>query len=136
MNGRSDIRILVIEDDEAYRRLVAQILQRAGFTVALASDFDSGMRVIESPDRLDLLLSDISLPAGTPHGLSIGRMAKSRRPDLKIIYMSGSYNVGEIAAMAEDAKVLPKPFFPKELMAAIETTLGLDPLPSASESAA
>ncbi len=136
MNGRSDIRILVIEDDEAFRRLAAQILQRAGYTVAVARDFDTGMQVIESTDRLDLLLSDINLPAGTPHGLSIGRMAQSRRPDLKIIYMSGAYNLAEIDAVAEGAKMLSKPFFAKDLISAIESSLSLLPVASTSVSAA
>jgi CheY-like chemotaxis protein len=135
MDNPSQVRILVVEDDETYRRLVTLILQRAGYTVTATRDFSEAIRVIESPDRLDLLLSDIQLPAGTPHGLSIGRMAKSKRPDLKIIYMSGAFEIDDIDTTTEDARMLQKPFFPATLVKAVESTLGPS-LPPASASAA
>jgi hypothetical protein len=64
------------------------------------------------------------MPPGSPHGLSIGLMAGSKRHDLKIIYMSGSVDPGQIARFAPNAKLLRKPFAMQELMDVIGATLG------------
>ncbi len=116
--------ILVVEDDEAYSRLVRRMLEGAGFRVTAAKDFVTALPVVEGSDQVDLLLADINMPPGTPHGLSIGLMAESKRGDLKIVYMSGSIETEVIARFAPNAKILRKPFTASELVAAIESTLG------------
>lgn len=114
--------ILVVEDDEAYSRLVRRMLEGAGFRVTAAKDFVTALPVVEGSDQVDLLLADINMPPGTPHGLSIGLMAESKRGDLKIVYMSGSIETEVIARFAPNAKILRKPFTASELVAAIEST--------------
>ena len=118
--------ILVVEDDEAYSRLVKRMLESAGFHVTLARDFVAALHVIEGSEQVDLLLADINMPPGSPHGLSIGLMAASKRHDLKIVYMSGSADPAQIARFAPKAKILRKPFTIQELMDAIGATLGAD----------
>lgn len=116
--------ILVVEDDEAYSRLVTRMLEGAGFRVTAAKDFVTALRVIEGAGQVDLLLADINMPSGSPHGLSIGLMAESKRHDLKIIYMSGSVDPAQIARFAPKAKLLRKPFTAEEMLTAIKATLG------------
>ena len=118
--------ILVVEDDEAYSRLVKRMLEAAGFRVTTAGNFVAALPVIEGTDQVDLLLADINMPSGTPHGLSIGLMAESKRHSLKIVYMSGSVDPAQIARFAPNAKLLRKPFTAQEMLAAIKTTLGDD----------
>lgn len=121
--GQRDISILVIEDDDSYRRLVTTILEKSGFTVIPVRDFAAAIEVIESDRRVDLLLTDVGMPAGTPHGLSIAQMAKARRPSLKVLYMSGSYDSQQIGTMLDGALFLNKPFRPEGLIQAVETAL-------------
>lgn len=116
--------ILVVEDDEAYSRLVRRMLEAAGFRVTTAGNFVAALPVIEGTDQVDLLLADINMPSGTPHGLSIGLMAESKRHGLKIVYMSGSVDPAQIARFAPSAKLLRKPFTSQEMMQAIKATLG------------
>lgn len=131
MDEQRDASILLIEDDEAFRRVVVTILERNGFKVTAVHDFGAAIRIIESDEPIDLLLTDVGMPVGTPHGLSIAQMAKTRRPRLKVIYMSGSYDAGQIGAMIEGALFLNKPFRPERLIQSVETALA--PLaPSAS----
>ncbi|HKT18100.1 MAG TPA: response regulator [Stellaceae bacterium] len=115
--------ILVVEDDEAYARLVRRMLEAEGYRVTIAKDFVTALPIIEGSDEVDLLLADINLPPGTPHGLSIGLMAEARRRDLKTVYMSGSIDTGAISRFAPHAKVLRKPFTAAELSAAIKAAL-------------
>lgn len=121
MHGAS---ILVIEDDEAYRHVVITILENAGFEVLPASDFASAMPIIESKERVDLLLTDIVMPTGTPQGIAIALMARERRPNLKVVYMSGHHDVRYVGALIDGAEFLRKPFRAPQLIALIESVLG------------
>jgi DNA-binding NtrC family response regulator len=121
--GQRDASILVIEDDEAFRRVVVTILERGGFKVIAVRDFTAAIAIVESDQPIDLLLTDVGMPVGTPHGLSIAQMAKTRRPRLKVLYMSGSYDAGQIGAMVDGAAFLSKPFRPERLIQSVETAL-------------
>lgn len=124
--------ILVLEDDEAFAKLVTRMLEGAGFHVTTARDFVTALPTIEGSEHVDLLLADIHMPAGTPHGLSIGLMAQSKRSDIKIIYMSGSADPAVIARFAPQAQVLRKPFTATDLVATINEALAA---PATRESA-
>jgi CheY-like chemotaxis protein len=115
--------VLVVEDDEAYARLVRRMLEAEGYRVTNARDFVTALPIIEGSDDVDLLLADVNLPPGTPHGVSIGLMAEGRRHGLKTIYMSGSIDTEAIARFAPHATILRKPFTAAELAAAIQATL-------------
>jgi CheY-like chemotaxis protein len=66
--------ILVLEDDDAFRRLVVRILAGAGLDVLEARDFASTIASVEGARRIDLLLADVGMPAQTPQGMPIARM--------------------------------------------------------------
>jgi|SRR5579863_464067 len=121
MDSHSDVHVLVVEDDPQFRRMVIRMLESAGFRVTASEDFSSAIPVIESDQRIDVLLTDIGMPAGTPHGLSIGKMAGIRRRSLKVVYMSGSNP--EQFALFKDETLLRKPFTAKELIATLDTVL-------------
>lgn len=114
--------IAVVEDDPQYRRLVVRMLEVAGYRATAADGFTAALSVIEGTEPVDLLLADIGMPAGSPHGLSIGKVAQLRKPGLKVLYMSGSDPSGYLFARGES--VLRKPFGSTELLAAIQAALG------------
>lgn len=116
--------IVVVEDDELYLRLVQHMLEAAGFRVTTAKDFVTALPVIEGSEHVDVLLADINMPPGTPHGLAIGLMAESKRQGLKIIYMTGAADPAQIARFAPNALVLSKPFTSEQLLAIVRTALG------------
>jgi len=100
------------------------MLEGAGFHVTTAKDFVTALHVIEGTEHVDLLLADINMPPGSPHGLSIGLMAASKREDLKIVYMSGAADPAQVARFAPRAKLLRKPFTTQEMLDTIASTLG------------
>ena len=81
-------QILVVDDDEAYRYAVERQLRRGGHETRGFPDWRGVLEILESDESVDALVTDLSLPAGTPNGLSLALMAKRRRPDLRIVLMT------------------------------------------------
>jgi len=123
MDANAVRHILVVEDNEPYRRLITRMLEDASFRVTGAADFAAAMAVLDGDEEIDLLLTDIGMPPGTPHGFSIASVAQRRRQQLKLLYMTGAYDPKEFALFTEDAIVLRKPFTAADLVKAIEQAL-------------
>lgn len=80
--------ILLVEDEEAARRLTADALARAGFRVIPACNGEEAMHKALSPGaRFDLLLTDFILPH--VNGAELARSMRERFPGLPVVYMSG-----------------------------------------------
>jgi CheY-like chemotaxis protein len=122
MVAQRQVHILVLEDDAQYRRLVTRMLEAADFRVTSVEAPSAALSIIDGDEHIDLLLADVGMPAGAPHGLSIGKMAQLRRGRLKVIYMSGS-DLGQFALFQGESMVR-KPFTSEELIAAVKTALG------------
>ncbi len=87
----SKVHILVVEDDCACRVALGQVLQREGYCVSLTADFREALQILDSDQQVDLMLSDIVMPDRV-NGIALSRMAKLRRRNLKVVYMTG-YNI-------------------------------------------
>ena len=83
--------ILVVEDDRICGEALCQVLTSRGYDVTLATGFQTALEILEAESPLDLLLVDIVMPDGV-NGLALSRMARLRRRDLKVLYMTG-YNI-------------------------------------------
>ena len=116
--------ILVADDEEGVRSLVASILEEAGYTVELASDGGEVVRRLrELGDRVRLVILDLTMPAlgGGEAATELRRI----RPDIPIIAMSG-YGDLELMQHFGQAGVddfLPKPFSPGQLAAKVRDAL-------------
>lgn len=114
--------VLVFEDDDAFRRMVVQMLEDGGFAVHAVGDFPSLMRIVDGPEPIDLLLADIGMPEKTPHGLSAARSSQVRRRGLKVVYMTGG-DAEQFALYKPNDVVLQKPFDRETLIKAIRAAL-------------
>jgi two-component system cell cycle sensor histidine kinase/response regulator CckA len=116
--------ILVADDEEGVRSLVASVLEEAGYTVELASDGGEVVkRLLELGDRVRLVILDLTMPAlgGGEAATELRRI----RPDIPIIAMSG---YGDIELMEHFGQAgvddfLPKPFSPDQLAAKVRDAL-------------
>jgi CheY-like chemotaxis protein len=80
--------ILLVEDDEDVRDYVQFVLRQAGYCVLAADDGDQGLHVVETHDaEIHLVLSDIVMPGMS--GPEMAAQARARRPELKVLHMSG-----------------------------------------------
>ncbi len=103
--------VLIVEDDPRLRGLTLRILASLGYRTIEAEDGPAACRILESGDRVDLLLTDVVLPRGMS-GIDLGQQARSLRPGLKVLYMSGYPRdaVSRDGLLDNGAKLLAKPF--------------------------
>jgi len=110
--------VLLVDDDEAVRRLSARILQRAGYHVLSALSGPAALELARTHGGdIDLLLSDIVMP-----GMSGNELAAAMshvRPALRVLFMSG-YDRG---ATAPHQRLLAKPFTRDGLLDAVAAML-------------
>lgn len=111
-------RILVIDDQEAVRRLTERILRRAGHEVVTAGNAAEATEACRGAD-FDLLLTDIVMP--DIDGESLATQLRTTQRGLAVLYMSG-YADGPAFAF-EDGATLPKPFTPELLLRSVDETL-------------
>ncbi|HEX3885277.1 MAG TPA: response regulator [Stellaceae bacterium] len=115
--------MVVVDDDPFFLRSVVQVLRQQRLRVTPADSFASAIEIIEGEEPVDLLLSDVGLGRDSPHGVALSNMARLRRHHLKIILMSGSYDVKQIAAFANGPVVLQKPVALEKLIGAVMAAL-------------
>jgi CheY-like chemotaxis protein len=115
-------RVLLVDDDQVLAEALVQVLRGAGYQVRLAPDYRLALEVLESDARVDLLVCDIVMPDRV-NGLALGRMARLRRPELKIIYITGH----DIPGLEDEAlgPVLRKPIDSDLFVAEIARVLAL-----------
>ena len=113
--------ILIIDDNEAFRSLLEEMLVAAGHTVKKAADGLEGAQLYrEGPT--DLILTDMVMPHS---GLSTIRVLREQFPGVKIIAMSGGgAHRLDYARGSGAVGTLTKPFTVKELAAVIAEALG------------
>ena len=73
--------VLVVEDDAQVRRLTASRLEDLGYRVLQCPDGATALEVIESPQPVDLLFSDVVMPGGI-NGRALAEAARRQRPNL------------------------------------------------------
>ena len=78
--------VLVVDDEELYRRALGRILTRSGCAVTLARDAGEAMAVVTG-QPLDLVISDLRMPG--VNGLELIRQVRDFDPDLPCIVVTG-----------------------------------------------
>lgn len=112
--------ILVVEDDRTFGEALCQVLGNEGYDALLATDFQTALRMLDADRPIDLLLADIVMPNGV-NGLALSRMARLRRPHLKVVYMTGYSIPG--ADREALGPILRKPVDNAELIDEVRRTL-------------
>jgi CheY-like chemotaxis protein len=114
-----DRTILIVEDDEAVRRVAIRILERAGMAVEAVESAEEGLERLGGQHSFDLLLTDLVLPGMSGRKLvDLLRTGGSRIP---ILVMSGyaADSPGEPGDLPADVSFIQKPFTPKGLAHAV-----------------
>jgi PAS domain S-box-containing protein len=79
--------VLVVEDEPVVRGVILELLGEQGYRTLEAVDGPSGLRILRSPERIDLLVTDVGLPG--MNGRQLADQARESRPDLKILFITG-----------------------------------------------
>jgi CheY-like chemotaxis protein len=110
--------ILVAEDEDAVRDLVARVLRRNGYTVKAAASGVEAIRLAQESGRVDLLLTDVVMP-------DVSGREVSTRTGLPTLFMSGYTDeiITEQGVLPERETLLEKPFSAQELLATVRAVL-------------
>jgi len=122
--ARGQETILVVEDEEGVRKLVIEVLKRAGYNVISASDGADALRVAgEYKETIDLLVTDVVLPK--MGGSAVARELKRLRPTLRVLFMSGYTDNAVVhhGVLDEGIEYLQKPFMPSDFARRVRNLL-------------
>ncbi len=120
--------VLVVEDEDAVRRLVRAILVRQGYTVLEAATGPEALAVLEGfAGRVHLLLTDMVMPGGVS-GPDLARAIHARDPEIRVLYTSGySPDMVPSASPSPHVWFLQKPYDPTRLCRAVRHCLDGSP---------
>jgi len=107
----SGLVVLLVEDEAPLRMIIVDVLSDLGFVVLEAGDGRSGLRIVESEARIDLMVTDVGLPGGM-NGRQLADVAQQRRPDLKVLFITGYAEGAMVGTSLLDRgmQVMTKPF--------------------------
>ncbi len=102
--------VLVVEDEPVVRAVILEMLGEQGYRTLEAIDGPSGLRILRTRQRIDLLVTDVGLPE--INGRQLADQARETRPGLKILFITG---YAESVAMSdgfleEGMEMITKPF--------------------------
>ena len=115
--------VLVVDDEPAVRMLVTELLTDLGYEPLAAVDGPSGLQLLRSDARIDLLITDVGMPGGM-NGRQLADAAREERPDLKILFITGyAENVLSRDGLAPGMQVMVKPFAMSDLAGKVRAML-------------
>jgi nitrogen-specific signal transduction histidine kinase len=122
-SGRRET-VLLVEDEDAVRSMVRQILQNNSYTVLEARDGDEALRVSAGwPDAIHLMVTDVIMPQMNGHQLADRLLPQ--RAGMKVLFMSGYTDDAMVRQNVADSgrPFLQKPFTPSVLASKVREVL-------------
>ena len=117
------MRVLLVEDEFLISDMLAMALANRGFEVRAVANATDALRHLTCGLPCDILVTDINLPGGM-NGTALARLARQMRPQLPVIYASGSYRrLDELDAVA-GAVFVPKPYNPDKICEMLDRLAG------------
>ena len=118
-------RVLVIDDDEVFVKLMMLALKQRGYEVEYALDGEAGYRAFKASD-FDAVICDIVMPE--KEGIETIRDIRDAAPDAKIIAISGGGRIGntdflKIARQLGASEVVAKPLDPDHFLEIVRSCL-------------
>jgi CheY-like chemotaxis protein len=118
--------ILLVEDEDAVRRLVRDVLEVGGYHVLEASGGEQALELAESQTKdtpIHLLLTDVVM--GGISGRVLAEKLKAKRPEIKVLFMSGYTEDAIIrhGVYTAQASFIGKPFTPAAISAKVRDVL-------------
>ena len=118
-------QILVVEDEEILRDVIAQILNRLGYTFIMADTPGDAMQICHQPEiEIDVLLTDVVMPGMS--GKDLWERFRLVRPNTKVIYMSGytAEVISRQGVLDSGVHFIQKPFSSADLGKKLQSVMG------------
>jgi PAS domain S-box-containing protein len=122
--GEAHGTILLVEDDEAVRKLARRVLETSGYAVVEAPNGPAALRLAaEHEGKIDLTVTDVIMPGMS--GQEFSSRLLRERPGLKVLYVSGYTDdaIVQHGNLLPNTAFLQKPFAPATLVAKVREVL-------------
>ncbi|HEX4613364.1 MAG TPA: ATP-binding protein [Urbifossiella sp.] len=108
--------VLLVEDEDAVRKLGRAALETAGYAVHEAANAEAALALLPVIPVIDLLVTDLTMPG--MGGRDLARLVRAERPAVGVVFISGYHSdIGRLDAIPATV-FLPKPFTPADLLRA------------------
>ena len=87
MQANQPYRVLLVDDDDTLRDVVAEMLRSLGYEVVSAEDGSEALSIFEDGDGIHIVVTDILMPA--MDGWELAHRIKAIKPDIPIIALTG-----------------------------------------------
>ena len=120
--GHKDVKVLLVDDDNAVREVTAGILHDLGYGVVEAGSGGAALDLLDHEAEIDLLLVDFAMPG--MNGEEVAREVQARRPGLPILFLTGYADTETLGASGRG--ILRKPFAQQDLAAKLQSVLAVE----------
>jgi PAS domain S-box-containing protein len=116
--------VLVVDDEPTVRMLIGDTLGELGYEFLEAADAASGLKILQSGAKIDLLITDVGLPGGM-NGKQMADAARQTRPNLKVLFITGYAENATISNghLGAGMQVMSKPFAMESLATRIRSII-------------
>jgi DNA-binding response OmpR family regulator len=123
VSGKDQVAILVVEDDRDVQTIIDDALGEGGFDAAITASGEEALTLLRGNKiRYRALVADIGL-RGRMSGWEVATRAREIDPRFPVLYISGFYAHQWLLRGVPHSVLLPKPFAPAQLVAAISQLL-------------
>ena len=116
--------ILVVDDEPSVRTLVVEVLEELGYLAIEAGDGPTALRLLQSVSRVDLLITDLTLPGGID-GREVADRARTLHSSIRVLFITGYAENAVIGngQLQPGVQLLRKPFSMQVLASRVKNTL-------------
>ncbi len=112
--GPEGEHVLLVEDDTLLKQTMVEALLSRGFRVTAAGDAAEALPFLNDPG-IDILFTDVRMP-GKLSGVDLANLARSRRPDLPVLFATGYASAPELGAWQNPSDIMAKPYSIEDLV--------------------
>lgn len=128
---KTSVLVLIAEDQADIRDVLQDSFEDGGFAVVLAATAEEAMATLDTrSDEVRALVTDIKLGAAAT-GWDVARHARELKPDMPVVYMTGSESNEWASLGVPNSVLIPKPFAPAQVLTAVSQLLNAGNTPGA-----
>jgi CheY-like chemotaxis protein len=120
----AEATVLVVEDEELARLIVADYLREGGFAVLESANAEQAIGMLEQHEDVRAVVLDVVMP-GTMDGIALAHLIHQRWPGIGLLVMSGK-GVPKLTQLPPGTGFLPKPYFGPSIVGRVRAIIGPD----------